>query len=225
MKILVVEDEHDLGLLLKEVLENNNYAVELSADGEEGLYMALNGPFDLEVLDVLLPGLSGWEVLEGMRRKGCATPVLMLTALDGVDNKIRGFNLGADDYLSKPFDMRELLARIQSLLRRTGPVAAPTNELVCGDLVLNMSDKSVYRGSTKIELRKKEYQILEYLMINRGRVISKSELEDHIWNEEDELWSDVIRSHIKNLRKKIDGGYRKKLIKTVRGMGYEISEE
>jgi DNA-binding response OmpR family regulator len=225
VKILVVEDEHDLGLLLKEVLENNNYAVELSADGEEGLYMALNGPFDLEVLDVLLPGLSGWEVLEGMRRKGCATPVLMLTALDGVDNKIRGFNLGADDYLSKPFDMRELLARIQSLLRRTGPVAAPTNELVCGDLVLNMSDKSVYRGSTKIELRKKEYQILEYLMINRGRVISKSELEDHIWNEEDELWSDVIRSHIKNLRKKIDGGYRKKLIKTVRGMGYEISEE
>ncbi|HNR79083.1 MAG TPA: response regulator transcription factor [Mesotoga infera] len=225
MKILVVEDEHDLGLLLKEVLENNNYAVELSADGEEGLYMALNGPFDLVVLDVLLPGLSGWEVLEGMRRKGCATPVLMLTALDGVDNKIRGFNLGADDYLSKPFDMRELLARIQSLLRRTGPVAAPTNELVCGDLVLNMSDKSVYRGSTKIELRKKEYQILEYLMINRGRVISKSELEDHIWNEEDELWSDVIRSHIKNLRKKIDGGYRKKLIKTVRGMGYEISEE
>jgi DNA-binding response OmpR family regulator len=187
--------------------------------------MALNGPFDLVVLDVLLPGLSGWEVLEGMRRKGCATPVLMLTALDGVDNKIRGFNLGADDYLSKPFDMRELLARIQSLLRRTGPVAAPTNELVCGDLVLNMSDKSVYRGSTKIELRKKEYQILEYLMINRGRVISKSELEDHIWNEEDELWSDVIRSHIKNLRKKIDGGYRKKLIKTVRGMGYEISEE
>jgi DNA-binding response OmpR family regulator len=225
VKILVVEDEHDLGLLLKEVLENNNYAVELSADGEEGLYMALNGPFDLVVLDVLLPGLSGWEVLEGMRRKGCATPVLMLTALDGVDNKIRGFNLGADDYLSKPFDMRELLARIQSLLRRTGPVAAPTNELVCGDLVLNMSDKSVYRGSTKIELRKKEYQILEYLMINRGRVISKSELEDHIWNEEDELWSDVIRSHIKNLRKKIDGGYRKKLIKTVRGMGYEISEE
>ena len=225
MKILVVEDEHDLGLLLKEVLENNNYAVELSADGEEGLYMALNGPFDLVVLDVLLPGLSGWEVLEGKRRKGCATPVLMLTALDGVDNKIRGFNLGADDYLSKPFDMRELLARIQSLLRRTGPVAAPTNELVCGDLVLNMSDKSVYRGSTKIELRKKEYQILEYLMINRGRVISKSELEDHIWNEEDELWSDVIRSHIKNLRKKIDGGYRKKLIKTVRGMGYEISEE
>ena len=180
MKILVVEDEHDLGLLLKEVLENNNYAVELSADGEEGLYMALNGPFDLVVLDVLLPGLSGWEVLEGMRRKGCATPVLMLTALDGVDNKIRGFNLGADDYLSKPFDMRELLARIQSLLRRTGPVASPTNELVCGDLVLNMSDKSVYRGSTKIELRKKEYQILEYLMINRGRVISKSELEDHI---------------------------------------------
>jgi DNA-binding response OmpR family regulator len=225
VKILVVEDEHDLGLLLKEVLENNNYAVELSADGEEGLYMALNGPFDLVVLDVLLPGLSGWEVLEGMRRKGCATPVLMLTALDGVDNKIRGFNLGADDYLSKPFDMRELLARIQSLLRRTGPVASPTNELVCGDLVLNMSDKSVYRGSTKIELRKKEYQILEYLMINRGRVISKSELEDHIWNEEDELWSDVIRSHIKNLRKKIDGGYRKKLIKTVRGMGYEISEE
>ncbi|SSC12022.1 Transcriptional activator protein CopR [Mesotoga infera] len=225
MKILVVEDEHDLGLLLKEVLENNNYAVELSADGEEGLYMALNGPFDLVVLDVLLPGLSGWEVLEGMRRKGCATPVLMLTALDGVDNKIRGFNLGADDYLSKPFDMRELLARIQSLLRRTGPVASSTNELVCGDLVLNMSDKSVYRGSTKIELRKKEYQILEYLMINRGRVISKSELEDHIWNEEDELWSDVIRSHIKNLRKKIDGGYRKKLIKTVRGMGYEISEE
>lgn len=225
MKLLVVEDDHDLGLLLKEILQRNNYTVELSRNGEEGLYLALNGPFDLIVLDVLLPGMSGWEVLETIRRKACAIPILMLTALDDVDHKLKGFNLGADDYLPKPFDFRELLVRIQSLLRRTvSGRNLHSNDLSCGDLVLNISTKSVSRKGIKIELRKKEYQILEYLLMNRGRVVSKSELEDHIWNEETELWSDVVRSHIKNLRKKIDGNFKKKLLKTLRGQGYEIND-
>ncbi|MBN2252398.1 MAG: response regulator transcription factor [Kosmotogaceae bacterium] len=224
MKVLIVEDERNLGKLLKEFLESQKLIVEIATDGEEGLYMALNGPFDVIVLDVLLPGLSGWQVLERIRRSGSRIPVLMLTALDTIEDKVKGFNLGADDYLPKPFDVRELVVRIQSLLRRTNAGGIPSSVLKVGDLELDMSLKTAKRGSKKIELRKKEYQILEYLMLNNGRVVSKSELEDHLWNEDDELWSDVIRSHIKNIRKKVDGGHKKKLIKTVRGMGYEISD-
>ncbi|HNS35695.1 MAG TPA: response regulator transcription factor [Mesotoga sp.] len=224
MKVLVVEDERDLGRLLKEFLEREGFVVETAADGEEGLYMATSGPFDVIVLDILLPKLNGWQVLEGIRSSGSKIPVLMLTALDGIEDKVKGFYLGADDYLSKPFDIRELVVRIQSLLRRSQPVGTPSSILKVGDLALDMSLKTVIRGNERIALRKKEYQILEYLMLNSGRVVPKSELEEHLWNEDDELWSDVIRSHIKNLRKKIDGGHKKKLIKTVRGMGYEISD-
>ncbi|WP_214079441.1 MULTISPECIES: response regulator transcription factor [unclassified Mesotoga] len=224
MKVLVVEDERDLGRLLKEFLEREGFVVETAADGEEGLYMATSGPFDVIVLDILLPKLNGWQVLEGIRSSGSKIPVLMLTALDGIEDKVKGFYLGADDYLSKPFDIRELVVRIQSLLRRSQPVGTPSSILKVGDLALDMSLKTVMRGNERIALRKKEYQILEYLMLNSGRVVPKSELEEHLWNEDDELWSDVIRSHIKNLRKKIDGGHKKKLIKTVRGMGYEISD-
>ncbi|KUK82121.1 histidine kinase [Mesotoga sp. Brook.08.YT.4.2.5.1] len=224
MKVLIVEDERDLGRLLKEFLEREGFVVETAADGEEGLYMATSGPFDVIVLDILLPKLNGWQVLEGIRSSGSKIPVLMLTALDGIEDKVKGFYLGADDYLSKPFDIRELVVRIQSLLRRSQPVGTPSSILKVGDLALDMSLKTVIRGNERIALRKKEYQILEYLMLNSGRVVPKSELEEHLWNEDDELWSDVIRSHIKNLRKKIDGGHKKKLIKTVRGMGYEISD-
>ncbi len=224
MKILIVEDERSLGRLLKESLEREGFIAELAVDGEEGLYMALDGPFDVIVLDILLPKLTGWQVLEKIRDSGSRIPVLMLTALDSIEDKVRGFDLGADDYLPKPFDIRELVVRIQSLLRRAQFSGAPSRVLKVGDLELDMSLKTASRGNEKIELRKKEYQILEYLMLNSGRVVPKSELEEHLWNEDDELWSDVIRSHIKNIRKKIDGGRRKKLIKTVRGMGYEISD-
>ncbi|HDP78422.1 MAG TPA: response regulator transcription factor [Mesotoga infera] len=224
MKVLIVEDESNLGKLLKESLEREGFVAELAVDGEEGLYMALDGPFDVIVLDVLLPKLTGWQVLEKIRDSGSRIPVLMLTALDSIEDKVHGFDLGADDYLPKPFDIRELVVRIQSLLRRTQCGGIPSRVLKVGDLELDMSLKTAIRGNEKIELRKKEYQILEYLMLNSGRVVPKSELEEHLWNEEDELWSDVIRSHIKNIRKKIDGGRRKKLIKTVRGMGYEISD-
>ncbi|HPA00575.1 response regulator transcription factor [Mesotoga prima] len=224
MKILIVEDERSLGRLLKESLEREGFVAELAVDGEEGLYMALNGPFDVIVLDILLPKLTGWQVLEKIRDSGSRIPVLMLTALDSIEDKVRGFDLGADDYLPKPFDIRELVVRIQSLLRRAQFGGTPSRVLRVGDLELDMSLKTASRGNEKIELRKKEYQILEYLMLNSGRVVPKSELEEHLWNEDDELWSDVIRSHIKNIRKKVDGGRRKKLIKTVRGMGYEISD-
>ncbi|WP_367356971.1 response regulator transcription factor [Mesotoga sp.] len=224
MKILIVEDERNLGRLLKESLEREGFVAELAIDGEEGLYLALNGPFDVIVLDILLPKLTGWQVLEKIRDSGSRIPVLMLTALDSIEDKVQGFDLGADDYLPKPFDIRELVVRIQSLLRRAQFGGAPSRVLKVGDLELDMSLKTASRGNEKIELRKKEYQILEYLMLNSGRVVPKSELEEHLWNEDDELWSDVIRSHIKNIRKKIDGGRRKKLIKTVRGMGYEISD-
>ncbi|PNQ06313.1 histidine kinase, partial [Mesotoga sp. SC_NapDC3] len=158
MKVLVVEDERDLGRLLKEFLEREGFVVETAADGEEGLYMATSGPFDVIVLDILLPKLNGWQVLEGIRSSGSKIPVLMLTALDGIEDKVKGFYLGADDYLSKPFDIRELVVRIQSLLRRSQPVGTPSSILKVGDLALDMSLKTVIRGNERIALRKKEYQ-------------------------------------------------------------------
>ena len=224
MKILVVEDEMNLGILLKEVLEQNSFTVELSGEGEEALYMATEMCFDLIILDVMLPGISGWTVLQKIRQRGLRTPVLMLTALDAVDYKVKGFNLGADDYLPKPFDMRELLARVSSLLRRSKTGGSLTNDLRCGDLVLDLSSRTVSIAGVPVELRRKEYQILEYLMMNKNRVVSKRELEEHIWSDEEEIWSDVVRSHIKNLRKKIDSVSKTRLISTIRGHGYEISD-
>jgi len=224
VKILLVEDEEDLALMIAELLRKELFTVEIAYDGEQAFYYIENTFFDLVILDILLPLADGWAVLQKLRETGSSAPVLMLTALDDVEDKVRGFDLGADDYLVKPFDMRELVARVKSLLRRAVS-GEPSHELRVADLVLNTRTREVKRAGQAVHLRRKEYQILNYLMSRKNQVVSKEELEEHIWSEEDFNWSDVLRTHIKNLRAKIDRKHRKKLIKTIRGVGYAISDE
>jgi len=222
MKILLVEDEVDLCDLIAEILTDKYYSVVKANDGETGLYYAINEEFDAIILDVMLPQLNGWEILDRIRKKGNNVPILMLTALGDVEFRVKGLNKGADDYLPKPFDMKELIARVDALIRRSNQNALQNSVLTYEDLELNMFSKTVIRSGEKIDLTKKEYQILEYLMINQGKVVTKEELEDHLWTEEEQFWSDVLRTHIKNLRKKIDGGKSRKLINTIRGIGYAL---
>lgn len=224
VKILVVEDEEDLASMIAEILQSEMFTVEIAFDAEQALYHVDNTSFDLVILDVLLPLGDGWSVLQRLREKGSAALVLMLTALDSVESKVRGFDLGADDYLAKPFDMRELVARVRSLLKRIS-AGNLNHELRVGDLVLDTRTRTVARSGMLLELRRKEYQILRYLMSRKNQVVSKEELENHLWLDDDVLWSDVLRTHIKNLRAKIDGAQKKKLLKTIRGVGYAISDE
>jgi len=225
MKILLIEDEKSLSKLIKEALEKNLFTVETALNGEDGSYLAINQEFDLIILDILLPGKNGWTILKEIRMTKISTPVLVLTALCEIESRVEGLNKGADDYLPKPFDLRELIARIQALLRRSKNDDSRTEILRCEDLELNMTIRTVTRQGKKIELTKKEYQLLEYLLLNKGKVVSKREIEEHIWNDEEELWSDPVRSHIKNLRKKIDSSFRKKIIHTQRGIGYVLDGE
>ncbi len=224
VKILVVEDEEDLASMIAEILQSEMFTVEVACDGEQALYYVDNASFDLVILDILLPLGDGWTVLQRLREKGSSALALILTALDDVESKVRGFELGADDYLPKPFDMRELVARVKSLLRRMNN-GSRNHELRAGDLTLDTRTRTVKRSGKLVELRRKEYQILYYLISRKNQVVSKDELEDHLWSEDDVLWSDVLRTHIKNLRAKIDSGHKKKLLKTIRGVGYAISDE
>lgn len=224
MKILLVEDEKDLATLIKEALEDEMYTVQLAYDGEEALYYIENFPYDLIILDILLPIYNGWKILNRVRELGINTPVLLLTALDEVDDKIYGFNHGADDYLAKPFDIRELLARVRAIIRRRSVGSSGNDILKCADLIVDISKRKVFRGNKEIKLRRKEYQILRYLIMNLNRVVERNELEEHIWGENELPWSDALRTHIKNLRKKIEKGFKKKLIHTIRGVGYTIHE-
>jgi len=223
MKVLLVEDEKDLADLIAEALKKELFTVDVCYDGEVGMYKVLNDTYDVVILDILLPHKNGWEILKEMRKKGIDTPVLMLTALSDVEYRVKGLEMGADDYLPKPFDLRELIARVRALIRRKSE--EKNSILKCADLVLDTVTHTVYRGGRKIDLTRKEYQILEYLMLNKNRVVTKEELQEHLWSLEDDFFSDVLRSHIKNLRKKVDNGFKKKLIHTVRGIGYVIRDE
>jgi DNA-binding response OmpR family regulator len=223
VRVLVVEDERDLADLIAEALKKEMFTVDVCYDGEEGMYMALNEPFDVVILDIMLPVHDGWEILKSMRENGVNTPVLMLTALSDVEYRVKGLNMGADDYLPKPFDLRELIARVRALVRRKSETKS--TKLVCGDLILDTATKKAYRGGKEIDLTKKEYQILEYLVMNKNRVVTKEELQEHLWSFDDEIFSDVLRSHIKNLRKKVDKGFKRKIIHTVRGIGYVARDE
>jgi len=224
MRVLVVEDEINLLEAIAEGLKDNYFTVDIAHDGEEALNkIEVELDYDLIILDILLPKIDGVTLLKILRNKGFNIPVLMLTALDAIDTKIKSFELGADDYLTKPFDFRELLARVRALIRRTKEEKKSIINI--DDLIIDTNKLEVKRGNKKINLSKKEFQILEYLALNKNKIVTKSELENHIWDEEAELWSDTIRSHIKNLRKKIDNGFKKKLIKTIRGVGYKISDE
>jgi DNA-binding response OmpR family regulator len=222
MRILIIEDEENLAKILKKGLEENSFTVSLAFDGEEGLYMAETYPFDAIVLDIMLPVIDGLTILDKLRKKNIDVPVVMLTAKGEVEDRVKGLNKGADDYIAKPFDFTELLARLKAVIRRDKGKTSPIIEI--DDLTINMNSHIVKRGNREIKVSAKEYMILEYLALNRGRVINRTELIEHIYDTDSDLDSNVIDVYINYLRKKLDKGFNKQLLQTVRGAGYLLTE-
>jgi two-component system copper resistance phosphate regulon response regulator CusR len=221
MKILIVEDEKKTGDYLRQGLREAGFTVELASNGPDGLHLALEGQPDLIVLDVMLPGLDGWKVLETLRRGGRGMPVLFLTARDQVDDRVKGLELGADDYLVKPFAFSELLARCRTLLRRGRGGAEPTT-LQAADLELDLLRRRVVRGGQRIDLTAKEFALLELLMRRRGEVLPRSLIASQVWDMNFDSDTNVIEVAVRRLRAKVDDGFEPKLIQTVRGMGYVL---
>ncbi len=222
--ILVVEDEQKMAGALREGLEADGYSVRVAYTGEEGFYLMNAQPFDLAVLDVMLPGHDGFEILSTIRRRGIKTPVLLLTSRDAVEDRVRGLDIGADDYLVKPFAFPELLARIRVLLRRG---KLPIDErFKLADLELDQSRRLVTRAGQSIDLTPREFELLEYLFLNRGRVVSREMLARDIWKEtaRQTPLDNVIDAQMVRLRKKIDGQFEPKLLQTVRGVGFVLRE-
>ena len=224
MHILVVEDEQRLAYLLRRVLLEERHTVDLAHDGNGGLDLALSGTYDVVVLDVMLPGIDGLEVCRQMRAERIMSPVLMLTARGSVEDRVTGLNVGADDYLTKPFAMEELLARINALLRRRDQRFDENPRLSVGDLTLDLVGHEACRDGRVIELTAKEFALLEYLMRHPGRVLSRTQIVDAVWRYDMEALSNVVDIYIHYLRDKIDQGFARPLIKTVRGVGYKIEE-
>ncbi len=221
MKILVIEDEPKTGTYLKQGLAEAGFVVDLAANGLDGLHLALSEAYDLAVLDVMLPGIDGWQVLEGIRRAGKDMPVLFLTARDQVEDRVKGLELGADDYLVKPFAFSELLARVRTLLRRGGK-AKESEFLRIADLELDLLRRRVTRAGQRIDLTAKEFALLELLLRRQGEVLPRSLIASQVWDMNFDSDTNVIEVAIKRLRTKIDDGYEPKLIRTVRGMGYVL---
>jgi len=223
MRILLVEDEKDLAMIIKQGLEEEGYVVEVAHDGEEGLYMAENYAADVVILDIMLPIRDGLSVLTSMRKKGINTPVIMLTARDALIDKIKGLDTGADDYLTKPFVFGELLARVRSLIRRKATVKEAVIRVA--DLEIDTASHEVKRGGQAVSLSAKEYALLEYLAYKKNTVVSRSDIVEHIYHEDSDMDSNVVDVYINYLRNKVDKGFDKKLIQTVRGAGYILKEE
>lgn len=223
MRVLIVEDEKRLANLLKKGLEEHSFAVDLCHDGEEGLYQAETSPYDAIVLDVMMPKMDGFTVLRKLREQNIEVPVIMLTARGEVESRVKGLNIGADDYLAKPFDFSELLARLTAIIRRSK--GKPDSNIQIADLVIDLNAKSVFRNGKVVELSAKEYAIFEYLAVNRNRVVSRTEFSEHIYDMNFDLDSNVIDVFINRLRKKIDNDREQPLIRTKRGEGYLLQEE
>ncbi|MCH8495077.1 MAG: response regulator transcription factor [Balneolales bacterium] len=224
MKILLVEDELKVNRFIKKGLEENGFFVEVAFDGLSGVRMACTGLYDLILLDIVLPKVSGLEVCQQIREAYQSVPILMLTALGTTEDKIRGLDTGADDYLTKPFHFEELLARIRALSRRNNLESDSVVELQVDDLIINLDSKEVARGPKGITLTLREFQLLELLARNKGRVLSRVVIAEKIWDQSFDSGSNVIDVYINYLRKKIDSGHDKKLLHTVVGMGYVLRE-
>ena len=222
MRILVIEDDPTVGQYVKRGLEEHRWAVDLVADGEEGEHRASSEAYDLVILDMRLPGKSGLDVLHALRAKGFERPVLVLTAQDAVDAKVTTLRAGADDYVTKPFAFEELLARVEALSRRPRALASPV--LKVRDLELTRATREVKRSGEVIELTPKEYTVLEYLMRHRGRVMSRTLITEYAWGYHFDPGTNIVDVVINHLRKKIDSKHDRKLIHTVRGVGYSIKE-
>ena len=221
MRILLVEDEAKVSSFIARGLAAERFAVDVAADGPSGLDLANTYHYDLIMLDLMLPGMAGTEVLRRIRTRNSTVPVLILTAKDAVSDKINNFEAGADDYLTKPFAFAELLVRIKALLRR-GPVTRSSTVRV-DDLELDRLSQQVKRAGKRIELTSKEYALLEYLMSNAGRVLSRTMIIEHVWDQSFDGITNIVDVYVRHLRDKVDDGHERKLIRTVRGVGYTIS--
>jgi two-component system copper resistance phosphate regulon response regulator CusR len=222
MRVLLVEDDRRIASFISKGLRENAYAVDTAQDGDEATYMASINPYDLFILDVNLPQKDGFAVCSELRGNGNAKPILMLTARDTVDDRVAGLDTGADDYLVKPFEFRELVARIRALLRRNNEIRS--NTIMIADLDIDTVSQTVRRGGNPIELTTKEYALLEFLALNKGRVVGREEISEHVWNEDFDPFSNLIEVYIKRLRRKIDEGRPMQLIHTRRGAGYILND-
>jgi two-component system OmpR family response regulator len=224
MRILLVEDDLKIASFIVKGLRATGYAVDHATDGGEGLHLALTQPYDTAIVDIMLPKLDGLALIERMRKEKVNTPVIILSAKDSIDDRVKGLQTGGDDYLTKPFAFSELLARVQALIRRASGLAEPTR-LTVGDLSMNLLTREVARGGRRIELKPIEFSLLEYLMRSAGRVVSKTMIMEHVWNYDFDPQTNVVEARICRLRDKIDRDFDKKLIHTIRGVGYVLKEK
>ena len=226
MRILVVEDEKKINDVIVKTLKKEKYGVDSCFDGEEALDYIFSVEYDIILLDIMLPKKNGFQVLESMRKKGIKTPVLFLTARDQIEDRVKGLDLGADDYLVKPFAFEELLARIRVVLRKnSGSVEDSGNILKIANLTVDCNKHEVFRDDVSIKLSAKEFSILEYMIRNKGRVVSKEKIEEHVWDFDYEGGSNIVEVYIKFLRKKVDNDFSPKLIHTIRRVGYILKVE
>ena len=223
MRILLAEDEKDLNDVIRKTLEKNGYSVDTCLDGKEALYYLENAEYDAAVMDIMMPGMSGIEILKKIRSRGSTLPVLFLTARDSIAQRVEGLDAGADDYLVKPFAFDELLARIRVLLRKKSGNAQNIYQLA--NLKVDLTSHSVFRDDTPIALSAKEFSILEYMILNQGIVLSREKIEEHIWNYDYQGGSNLVDVYIRYLRKKVDEAFTPKQIHTVRGVGYVLKEQ
>lgn len=222
MRVLVVEDDHKLSALLRQGLKEQGYALDLAKDGAHGLELALASPYDAILLDVMLPGRSGLDVLRDLRARGVRSPVLVLSARSAVEDRIRGLDLGADDYLSKPFEFRELLARLRAITRR--PAVEPQTTLRFADLEMDVARRSVNRSGRPIDLTTKEFALLEYFLRKKGLLLTRSMILDHVWDFDYDGGSNLVEVYVNYLRRKTEQSGGLRLIHTVRGAGYVLKE-
>jgi two-component system, OmpR family, copper resistance phosphate regulon response regulator CusR len=223
MRILVVEDDKKVAAFVRKGLTEEQYVVDLCHDGAEGVAFALNGEYDAIILDLLLPKLDGMAVCKQLRAQGVLTPIIMLTAKDATDDKVRGLDVGADDYLTKPFSFAELLARLRALFRRSQLRAEP--HLRLADLELDPASRVVTRAGRRISLTGKEYALLEFLLRNKGRVLTETRILEHVWELDHDPGTNIVSVYVYHLRGKIDKGHERRLLHTVRGAGFVLSDE
>ncbi|UCE81832.1 MAG: response regulator transcription factor [Deltaproteobacteria bacterium] len=223
MRVLLVEDDLKTASFISKGLKEAGYAVDHATDGEKGLHLALTEPYDAAIVDIMLPKMDGLSLIDEMRRQQLSTPVIILSAKRTVDDRVKGLQTGSDDYLTKPFAFAELLARVQGLIRRGSGVSEPTT-LTVGELSMNLLTRQVVRGDQGIDLQPREFALLEYLMRNREKVVSKTMIMEHVWNYNFDPQTNVVEARICRLRDKIDKDFDTKLIHTIRGVGYVLKE-
>jgi two-component system OmpR family response regulator len=224
MRALIIEDDRAIADFILRGLKEAGYGVDVAHDGDGGLDLAISQPYDVAIVDLMLPGLDGLSVIDALRKRGVATPVLILSARRSVDDRVRGLQAGGDDYLTKPFAFAELLARVQALVRRASRSPEPTT-LTVGDLVLDLLSRRVTRAGAPIELRPREFALLEYLMRNAGKVVSKTMILSHVWDYSFDPQTNIVDVLVSRLRERIDRPFEQKLLHTVRGVGYVLGRD